>query len=531
MRFPRFLTGCASLVVVVAAWPLQVQAACTAARFFSSFDASAASYVYTPGVCPGGRPCQAEGDTSVTTDFTGVFWRLGFGDPIPGVVAGIDNGTFPALDGPHGGWVQYEASYPAYLYSHWAADSRIHGCIDGPAPPRCMAIALGDQFGGVGHFALMTVAADAALNYDFLQPDGAPIGLAPIPRPTVVATTSTPDGIVLSVLPDTLPADALYLDAAACDPEVVVGYRIHQKFLAPGEPPETDRRIELWSLAEGGTGPGGAPLPLDTAAEIALEDRCETVVLALSLAFESGFGTPFVSADSVRIDFDPFCNDNDCDGWCGFAEAPEVPLDCDDENPAVYPGAPQICDGLNNDCNAPGWPDLTGTNEDGEDTDGDGWTGSCDNCPLSFNPLQEDTEADGRGDACDNCLLERNPSQSDVDRDGEGDACDLDDALIYLIGAEPDLFEWQQESGLGPWNVYRGDLDVLVRMGFYTQEPGSNPLAARDCGLALPALIDVDDPASGKVAYYLATGESPAGETGLGHRSDGALRTNANPCP
>jgi hypothetical protein len=45
--------------------------------------------------------------------------------------------------------------------------------------------------------------------------------------------------------------------------------------------------------------------------------------------------------------------------------------DCDDADASVYPGAPQICgDGLNNDCNHPSWPSLSGTNEADDDRDG-----------------------------------------------------------------------------------------------------------------------------------------------------------------
>jgi hypothetical protein len=34
-------------------------------------------------------------------------------------------------------------------------------------------------------------------------------------------------------------------------------------------------------------------------------------------------------------------------------------MDCDDSRSAVHPGAPQVCDGFNNDCSAPGWPAVS----------------------------------------------------------------------------------------------------------------------------------------------------------------------------
>jgi hypothetical protein len=522
-RWPLF----AAILLVIATGSPGARAACTTSRFFLSFGAATTSYVHTPGACAE-IPCGA-GETSVTADLEGVFWRLGFGDPVLGV--GIDNGSFPSLDGYQDGWVHYVPGYFAYLYGDWAEDPRIDGCIDGPAPPHCMAVALGDQLDGTGYFAVLTAAADAATSFDFLQPDAAPIELAPIPRPAVVGSTVTPDGILLTVLPDSAPDAGLYLDGDPCALEIVVGYRVYQRTLAPGEASSADRRLDTWTPAEGGSGPDGAPLPLGSAAQVLYPGTCGATVLALTLAFESGFETPFVSADSVRIDANPFCTDLDCDGWCGFAEAPEVPLDCDDDNPDVYPGAPQICDGLNNDCDAPDWPSVALTNEAGEDFDGDGLAGRCDNCPLTSNPPQTDADADGRGDACDNCLLAPNPGQGDADADGEGDVCDLDDGLIWLVTAEPELFEWQLEQGLGPWNLYRGDLGLLRTLGLYTQEPGTGPLARRECGQSVPALVDTDVPDPGQVAHYLATSVLPAGETGLGLASDGTPRPNANPCP
>jgi len=46
------------------------------------------------------------------------------------------------------------------------------------------------------------------------------------------------------------------------------------------------------------------------------------------------------------------------------------PGDCNDWNPSVYPAAPQICDGLNNDCADPSYPGVASTNEADDDLDG-----------------------------------------------------------------------------------------------------------------------------------------------------------------
>ena len=90
--------------------------------------------------------------------------------------------------------------------------------------------------------------------------------------------------------------------------------------------------------------------------------------------------------------------DNDCDdpGWPAMpADEADDDLDgqricggdCDDAAPSIYVGAPQLCDGTNNDCNDPGWPSLAGTNE--VDDDGDTLSecaGDCDDTRASVLP-------------------------------------------------------------------------------------------------------------------------------------------------
>jgi hypothetical protein len=107
------------------------------------------------------------------------------------------------------------------------------------------------------------------------------------------------------------------------------------------------------------------------------------------------------------------CTDSDNDGY-GIA------LDCNDNNASVYPGATEICNGIDDNCDGNIDEGLT-------DTDNDGVCDAIDNCPDTSNPGQDDLDNDGIGDACDNCILYSNADQADFDNDNVGDVCDPDD--------------------------------------------------------------------------------------------------------
>jgi hypothetical protein len=124
-----------------------------------------------------------------------------------------------------------------------------------------------------------------------------------------------------------------------------------------------------------------------------------------------------------------------------------------------------------------------------------------------------------------------NPSQADRDGDSEGDHCDVNDGAMYLMFHTSSNLQWQPEPDYEAWNCYSGDLEVLRATGDYTQQPGSNPLADRHCGLPAAGMDNPLVPPVGRAMFLLVTGVNAQGESALGHDSSGQPRPNANPCP
>ncbi|MCK6527766.1 FG-GAP-like repeat-containing protein [Myxococcota bacterium] len=169
--------------------------------------------------------------------------------------------------------------------------------------------------------------------------------------------------------------------------------------------------------------------------------------------------------------------DLDGEGWttCGG--------DCDDGEPTVFPGAVEVCDGIDQDCDA--------VVDNGFDLDGDGWTtcaGDCDDEDPSINPAAEDV-CDGVDMDCDGADA----------RPGVEAACPALSCLDALAAwpFAPDGLYWVDPLGTGAeqvhcdmagggWTlVYRATNDGLVAENGVVEGPaaiGAVPITPTSTG-------------------------------------------------
>lgn len=112
--------------------------------------------------------------------------------------------------------------------------------------------------------------------------------------------------------------------------------------------------------------------------------------------------------------------DEDGDGYTSLSSCLGSADDCDDTNENVYPGAPEVCDGLDNNCD--------GIVDNDMDSDDDGLY-NCEELTIYFtDPFDADSDDDNLSDYFEVILYGTDPNNPDTDFDG----C-TDDLEVLLL--------------------------------------------------------------------------------------------------
>jgi hypothetical protein len=175
--------------------------------------------------------------------------------------------------------------------------------------------------------------------------------------------------------------------------------------------------------------------------------------------------------------------------------------DCDDTRASVYAGAPQICDGINNDCSDPAWPQVPAAELD---ADGDGYTtcgGDCDDADPATNSAAPEIN-DGKDNEC--------PGSP-----GAGAIDELSGDLSWVGSASTPDFCWLPQSGAVLYEVARSGVASFA---------GGCQIESTNA----TCWNEPETPSPGQVFFYLVRPQTP--HTGSwGQDSTGAVRSNV--CP
>ena len=313
------------LVLVLAAVlsALPAAAGCASATLSSANEADPAyrSFIWTarvfePFYFPSYAPLDYQPPFN-TSEISASFWIAGEGDPR--LYYGIDNGSrvlfnaayFSAGDLAFGSIPLYGVHFAAELNTDWNLPGvdcdllPLGGCT-------CLLLNDVDSQGIHGLFALVSAVNDPAAGTFFNLAGSDPLGnaqpivLQEIPRPVVTdVARPLPNSVEITVTVPTRSA-GVYESADGtgcfCGP---TNFKVRYQVLPRASvPPIGDRLPANWLLAPL---PGGGAQPDNpTDGSVTLQVDCPAgdsdVYLVTELTFESGFTSPFVSGNSIRIE-------------------------------------------------------------------------------------------------------------------------------------------------------------------------------------------------------------------------------------
>ncbi len=263
--------------------------------------------------------------------------------------------------------------------------------------------------------------------------------------------------------------------------------------------------IDACSAEDGYVETGGDCDDTNEAMSPGLDEVCDGLDNNCDTFADEGLGQTFYADSDGDGHGDPASTVEDCQAPAGHVDND---TDCDDTNDAVFEGAPEVCDEIDNDCDEAidvEDPDIVDAEVWYADTDADGYGGmattvtacekppgyvldgtDCDDARADVHPGAVEICYDGMDNNCDKASGEGCVSCADLQLlayvDWDGGPYPIEDAATTL-GASLSVLSYKEEAAFAK-EVGAGWADVVILdSGWYNFDSHS--------GTVLPDAVDV----------------------------------------